>query len=325
MKTVKEKTAGKSRNQKKRPSKYDAAWKNFIKKHFKDFLEFFFPDIHNDIDFARKPEFLDKELSTIEPDSKMGDRSADLLARVFLKSGDPKLICVLIHVEVQGQKEPHFMRRIFVYYYRIFDRLWEEGTGIISLAILTDADENYLPAEYNFSRWGFEHRLKIPMVKLIDYKNKEELQEKLEKSANPMAIVVKVHLKSLEVKKLDDDTKYNIKRELVRELYKHGYDRDEIRQLFYFIGLVVRLPIELEKKLLQEVIKIEEEYNMQYVTIWEREAKKEGKKLGEKRGEEKARLETARELVRYGVDIDIISKSTGLSREELEKLVETVQ
>jgi predicted transposase/invertase (TIGR01784 family) len=92
---------------------------------------------------------------------------------------------------------------------------------------------------------------------------------------------------------------------------------------------VVRLPIELEKKLLQEVIKIEEEYKMQYVTIWEREAKKEGQvlgeKRGEKRGEEKARVETARELVRYGVDIDIISKSTGLSRDEIEKLVETIQ
>jgi hypothetical protein len=202
MKTDKGKTSGKRQKKIGRPSKYDAAWKNFIKKHFKDFLEFFFPDIHNDIDFSRKPEFLDKELSIIEPDSNIGDRSADLLAKVFLKSGDPKLICVLIHVEVQGQKDPHFMRRIFVYYYRIFDRLWEEGTAIISLAILTDADENYLPAEFNFSRWGFEHRLKIPTVKLIDYKNKKELQEKLEKSTNPLAIVVKVHLKSLEVKKL---------------------------------------------------------------------------------------------------------------------------
>ncbi len=97
MKTKKEKTAGKSRSKKKRPSKYDAAWKKFIKKHFEAFLEFFFPDIHHDIDFARKPEFLDKELSIITPDSNVGDRSADLLAKVFLKNGDPKLICVLIH------------------------------------------------------------------------------------------------------------------------------------------------------------------------------------------------------------------------------------
>ncbi|MCU0286990.1 MAG: hypothetical protein MUF15_11395, partial [Acidobacteria bacterium] len=282
MKPGKKKAIGKRPVKKKRPSKYDAAWKNFIKKHFKDFLEFFFPNIHNDIDFTRKPEFLDKELSSIEPDGKMGDRSADLLARVYLKSGEPKFICLLIHVEVQGQKDPHFMRRIFVYYYRIFDRFWDEGTGIISLAILTDADEDYLPAEYNNSGWGFEHHLKIPIVKLLDYNNKKELQEKLENSTNPMAIVVKVHLKSLEVKKTGVAERYNIKRELIRELYKHGYDRDSIRQLFYFISLVVRLPVELETKLLQEVIKIEEEYNMQMVTIWEREAKKEGKKIGEK-------------------------------------------
>ncbi len=84
---------------------------------------------------------------------------------------------------------------------------------------------------------------------------------------------------------------------------------------------------------------------MQYVTTWERMAKKEGEKRGEvrgekrgevrgekrgevrgqKRGEEKARLETARELVKHGVDIDIIAKSTGIHREEIEKLVETVQ
>ncbi len=83
--------------------------------------------------------------------------------------------------------------------------------------------------------------------------------------------------------------------------------------------------MELEKKLLQEVIKIEEEYKMQYVTTWERMAKKEGEERGEKRGEEKARLETARKLVKYGVDMDIIAKSTGINREELEKLVETVQ
>ena len=113
MKTGKEKTAGKSQRKKKRPSKYDAAWKEFIKKHFEAFLEFFFPQIHHDIDFSKKPQFLDKELSTINPESNVGDRIADLLARVFLKNGDPKFLCVLIHVEIQGRKDPHFMRRIF--------------------------------------------------------------------------------------------------------------------------------------------------------------------------------------------------------------------
>jgi hypothetical protein len=43
MKPGKKKAIGKKIVKKKRPSKYDAAWKNFIKKHFEDFLEFFSP------------------------------------------------------------------------------------------------------------------------------------------------------------------------------------------------------------------------------------------------------------------------------------------
>ena len=45
---------------------------------------------------------------------------------------------------------------------------------------------------------------------------------------------------------------------------------------------------------------------------------------GEKKGMEKAKLETARELVKNGVDIDVIARSTGLSRGKIEKLAEKV-
>jgi len=52
-------TTGKKEAEK---SKYDSAWKKIIKKLFKDFLEFFFPDIYQAIDFTKKIEFLDNEL-----------------------------------------------------------------------------------------------------------------------------------------------------------------------------------------------------------------------------------------------------------------------
>ncbi len=42
-------------------------------------------------------------------------------------------------------------------------------------------------------------------------------------------------------------------------------------------------------------------------------------------GKKEGNLETARELVKNGVDIDIIAKSTGFPREEIEKLADTVQ
>ena len=116
---------------------YDSAWKEVIEKNFKLFLEFFFPDIHKDIDFSRKPGILSKELRKIAPGNKIGKRYSDVLMKVYLKDGSTKCICIFIHVEVQGTRDSHFMERIFVYFYRIFDKYREQDSEVIRAAILT--------------------------------------------------------------------------------------------------------------------------------------------------------------------------------------------
>ncbi len=87
------------------------------------------------------------------------------------------------------------------------------------------------------------------------------------------------------------------------------------RLLFNFIDLVFRLPESLEKKLSEEIYKIEEEHKMAYVTSWERIAKKEGKREG--------KLETAQRMIKKGIDKETIIEVTGFSREELETLSRT--
>jgi len=72
--------------------------------------------------------------------------------------------------------------------------------------------------------------------------------------------------------------------------------------------------------LIKETIN-EEEFKMEYIPLWERDARKEGEKRGEKKGKE----ETAKELIKRGVDMDIIEGATGISREELEKMTSNVQ
>ncbi len=52
----------------------------------------------------------------------------------------------------------------------------------------------------------------------------------------------------------------------------------------------------------------------------EERGEKRGEKIGEKRGMEKKAKETARNLFELGIDIDKISKATGLKKEELERL-----
>ena len=316
----------------------DSAWKDVIEVLFEPFTEFFFHPIYEDIDFSKGIEILDTKLTGITPYGKMGKRYADQLVKVYLKDGIRACICVFIHVEVQGYKEKKgvFPERTYVYNYRIYDKNIGKGIKVVSIAILTDDDENYRPDEFLVRQWGFELRMKIPIVKIIDYKNKKELREKLETSDNPMAMVVKAQLRSQEIKKAGDNKKSTAKWELIRECYAKGYTKREIRVLMKFIDWLIRLPDDLKKQLNVKISRLEEDYKMPYVTSWERDAREEGVKIGEKigekrgekrgerRGERKGKLEAAREFLRNGVDIDIVVKSTGFSRKEIEELAETI-
>ena len=50
------------------------------------------------------------------------------------------------------------------------------------------------------------------------------------------------------------------------------------------------------------------------------EGEARGEKRGEKRGEEKALLETAKNLLKYGMPINDIVKNTGLSKQKIKSL-----
>lgn len=54
------------------------------------------------------------------------------------------------------------------------------------------------------------------------------------------------------------------------------------------------------------------------------EGKRIGEEIGERRGETKGKLETARNLIKRGVDMNIIAEATGLSKQKIEKLAETI-
>jgi len=56
------------------------------------------------------------------------------------------------------------------------------------------------------------------------------------------------------------------------------------------------------------------------VKQWQKRWMLEGEQIGELEGKLEGKLETARGLILHGVELDIIAASTGLSREELEKL-----
>jgi hypothetical protein len=141
---------------------YDEPWKEALSEYFEPFLCFFFPEVHQLIDWIKVPQSLDKELKRITASSKTKNRFADKLYKVWLLSGEE--VWILIHIEIQSQYEESFPQRMYIYNYRAFD-LYHRP--VISLAILGDERVNWRPDSYDYTIAGCEVSLKFPTVKLM--------------------------------------------------------------------------------------------------------------------------------------------------------------
>src|SRR5689334_1266335 len=143
---------------------FDSPWKEALEVYFRPFLALFFPPIHADIDWSRGFVFLDKELQKIVPQAARGRYYVDKLVKVWRKSG--RETWVLIHVEVQAQRDPGFPRRMYGYNTRIAERY---NRTVVSLAVLADDDPRWRPNRHEGELWGWSVRMTWPSVKLLDY------------------------------------------------------------------------------------------------------------------------------------------------------------
>jgi hypothetical protein len=240
---------------------HDSPWKEVVEDLFEAFLSFFFPHIHNAIDFSKGYQFLEKELQKIVKTSKTGRRYADKLVKVYLKNGSERWL--LIHIEIQGYKEKKFPERMYIYNYRIFDKFRKT---VISLALLTDDDLRFRPTEYRRSNLGCEVIFRYPLVKVIDYRDRVS---ELEASSHPFAIIVLAYLKTLETEG-NIQERYRWKKHFLLELYKRGMKRETILAMYKFIDWVMTLPKELDSKIYNDMKTIEDATAMPHITTAER-------------------------------------------------------
>ncbi len=265
---------------------YDSPWKQMLEHAFLEFMAFYFPAAYAQIDWARGHEFKNTELRQVVRDAELGKRFADALVQVTLKGGEQRWI--YIHIEVQGQRDTDFARRMFTYNYRLFDRY---DRPIASLAVLADEDTGWRPDHYGFEVLGCRHTLEFPVVKLIDYADRAELPEA---NPNPFALVTMAHLHTRQTKG-DPQARYQAKLKLVRALYRQGWDRQRILDLFAIIDWMMGLPDALEQWLWQDIEAIEGETEMLYVTSVERLAIQKGLQQGLEQGRLEGKLEGKRE------------------------------
>jgi len=214
----------KSQEQKQVQILRDILWKFIIREFFEFFLRYFYPEFVHLIDFEKGFEFLDKELEEIELESKDNRRYVDVLVKVFLLDGSEEW--VLFHVEVQGHDDPNFEERMFIYFYRIFDKYRKR---VAALAILTGNEASH-PQQYEYSFLNTKLTYEYGTFKLRE-KTLDDFQDK----NNPVSIIMEVAWQALKRNKLDDSNLYNFKINLVRRLKALDYASQHIRNLLVFI------------------------------------------------------------------------------------------
>jgi len=271
----------------------DGGWKQIIDDYLEEFFHFFYPRVHAAIDFRQTCQSLDKELAKIMVGAEVGDREVDKLLQVHWHDGGDEL--VLVHVEVQAQNEVDFAQRMCVYNCRIWERY---RRPVVSLALLVDGDPQFRPDRYTRERVGCRLEFRYPVVKLLDYKSPEELAA----DPSPFAVASQVQLSKLQAGS-DVQRRFEFKLALARQLYRRGYDREDVLKLFRFMDYVLTLPTELSRQFNGELEKIEEKLNMPYVTSIERNALARGIEQGRHEGQQEGMLHGVRDLLRQTLEV----------------------
>ncbi len=257
---------------------HDSPWKEAIEVFFQPCMELLFPDIARQLDWSVEPEFLDTELQKLTSDSQDNRRHVDKLVKVCCTDGQIRWL--LLHIEVQGQAETDFTRRMFTYYYRLTERFSEP---VVSLAILTDIRKNFRPDHYQEELLGCKIRFEFVMVKLLDLQDK---MDELLASDNIFALLVAAQLAAKQVKGSRQRTDAVLN--FYRMARKRRHSRHHIIKMLDFIEWMIRIPKQELTYYNEQVDLIDQEdKTMSYMAIFRREAYAKGIEQGIEQGIEK--------------------------------------
>jgi len=254
---------------------FDGAWKEALDRYLAAALALLFPTVHAAVDWSRPPLARDGELQQVVRDAAVPRTHVDKLVQVWLHDGGE--VWLLLHIEVQSQVQAEFPARMFQYHSRLKDRF---GCEVVSLAILGDESARWRPTEYRNAVLGCVETLRYPTAKLHDFRAQ---RAELAMSDNPFTLVVEAHLAAQDTRG-DGAGRRAVKVGLLRRLYARGYGREDILEIFRLIDWLLALPTEQEEQFVQDVVEIETEGQMAYVTSVERVGHQRGLVAGREEG-----------------------------------------
>ncbi|MET0267528.1 MAG: Yae1 family protein [Duganella sp.] len=271
---------------------YDTPWKEVVMDHFPEFMAFYFPKAHAAIDWSQPHVFLDQELAALSRDAELGKRVLDKLVRVHTYEMGEQW--VLIHLEVQGQHDSEFARRMFIYNYRVYDRY---SRPVASMALLADESRGWRPSGFGWRLLDCSMQLDFPVAKMQDYA--DDIDALLAQD-NPFALVTVAHLLAQRTRG-NAHQRRMVKWRLTKLLYQRNWDKQRIINLYRVIDWIMRLPAGLEKRLRTGILHLERRPGMTYLSSIERI----GMEIGRQKGLQEGRQEGREEGLRLGLAMQL--------------------
>ncbi len=303
------------------PQDHDSPWKEALEYFFQPFMQLLYLDIHDAIDWTVPAEFLDKELQKINHKASAGRRYADKLVKVRYRDGDA--CWILVHVEVQGEKEDAFAARMYSYYHRIRDRY---GLRVISLAVLADTDPAFRPASFEEQLAGTGVSFRFRSIKLLDYLPR---LEELKHDDNPFGLLIAAQLTAKLVR--DGKTRADNLISFYRLAIHKQLERERIGQLVIFLEWMVALPESVNDYYDEQLETLQEEAAMTYISSFERKAMEKGVAQGLEQGLEQGVVQGSLSILlkqlshRFGeLDPTVLQKLHEASPEQLERWAENI-
>lgn len=275
----------------------DQLTKRLIELFFKDFLDFFCPDLLKIIDF-NTVDFPNKELYSgiIEGEKTI----SDVLAKVNLLDGQEQYI--FIHVEIQSSKDIDIARRM----YRYFSNIWMKfEKPVFAFALFIDEHRWREPISNVFTRefMGTKLTYEFHLQKTKNYKYEEYLDY-----PNPIVTAFLIRMN------YGKKSRALVKAESMKRIEKYyNLTETQTETLLHFIDRLLFLDEE-ETKEFKTIIKQEEyeEVNKMMLTTLQEEILQEERK--------KEKLDIAINLLKKGYPLEDIPEVTGLSLKEVKKL-----
>ena len=290
-------------------TKHDQLFKQLIHTFFEEFLEAFFPEIHEQIDFGSTIQ-LSEEFFTDLIDGDV--RRLDILVQAKVKGTES---IIIVHIEPQSSVQTYFHERMFQYFSLLYHKFRKP---IIPIAIYS-YEEKWDENEFNIH---FFNKNILQFNYFTLHLRKENWREYIKKD-NPAAAAL------LSKMGYSKEERVQVKIEFLRMLVRLQVDPAKQRLLYGFFESYLNLSDEEEEKFMKEARQFDDADEILEIPIsYEERGKKEGLEEGKKRGLEeglekgleRGKKEVALELLKKGLDINLIMEATKLSLDEIEQL-----